>query len=203
MSGNTSERTAVVTASGRMAPQTLRVKRPPVHRLLNPSRICTEIVSALDAPELIFAATETAIAVSSNGGASFVDRKPWVNSHGSAWHVSVASLDGTIRRIYALGSGQMWVSLDGGSTWARDLGPVPFVVGGPPDGGASGDPPADFAAKPSRIPSRRPTRFQSSSRHRPPPIATGQRPEGRIGIASRCCRAPSTPLVHAIPAPAC
>jgi hypothetical protein len=117
-----------------------------VHRLLNPSRICTEIVSALDAPELIFAATETAIAVSHNGGTSFVDHKPWGNSPGRAWHVSVAPLDGAIRRVYALGSGRMWVSLNGGSTWAPDQASVPSVVGGPPDGRASGAAPAEFAA---------------------------------------------------------
>ncbi len=117
-----------------------------VHRLLSPSLICTEIVSALDAPNLIYAATETAIAISNNGGLSFVDHKPWGSASGSAWHVAVAPLDGTARRVYALGSGRMWVSLNGGSTWALDHASVPSVVGGPPDGRASGDPPADFAA---------------------------------------------------------
>src|SRR5713101_7582562 len=38
------------------------------------------------------------------------------------------------------------------------------------------------------IPFRRPTRFHSSSRHRLPPTATGQRPEGTCGVASRSYR---------------
>ena len=117
-----------------------------VHRLLSPSRICTEIVSALDAPNLIFAASETATAISNNGGLSFVDHKPWGNTFGSAWHVSVAPLDGAVRRVYALGSGQMWVSLNGGATWAPDRASVPPAVGGPPEGRASGDAPGEFAA---------------------------------------------------------
>ena len=115
------------------------------HRFPTGSRLCTEIVSAPDAPNLIFAAGETAIAVSTDGGVSFVDRLPWGTQSGAAWHVSVAPLDGASRRVYALGSGVMWVSLDGGVGWKKDAA-TPSVVGGPPDGRGSGGEPGEFAA---------------------------------------------------------
>jgi photosystem II stability/assembly factor-like uncharacterized protein len=116
-----------------------------VHTFPPTSRVCTQIASAPDPQSPIVAAGEASIAISTDGGASFVDRFPWAPSFGSAYHVAVAPLDGPMRRMYALGGGQMWVSLDGGTTWRRDFATV-SVVGGAPDGRGSGGEPGEFAA---------------------------------------------------------
>jgi len=115
-----------------------------VHTFPSPSRLCTEIVSALDTPNLIVAAGDTAVAISTDGGLTFVDRKPWGSGFGDVFHVSVAPLDGTVRRIFALGSGRLWVSLDAGNTWRQDTA-APSIVGGAPDGRGSGGEPGEFA----------------------------------------------------------
>lgn len=115
-----------------------------VHSFPAASRMATQIVSAPDDPNLIFAAGETSVAKSVNGGISFVDRFPWGNGGGAAWQVAIAPLDNGFRRVFALGQGRMWVSPDGGETWAPDTA-TPGAVGGPPDGRSSGDEPVEYA----------------------------------------------------------
>src|SRR5438067_6235573 len=75
-----------------------------------------QIVSARDNPDLLFAAGGCAIAKSTNGGLTWVD-KPIA---GVAWHVAIAPPEGGIRRVYAAGDGQIWYSENGGNSWLRD-----------------------------------------------------------------------------------
>ena len=117
-----------------------------VHQFPPSSRLCTEIVSPPGDPATIYAAGENAIAVSTDGGATFVDRLPWGAASDSAWHVTASPIDNGVRRVFAVGFGRVWVSLDGGTTWVRDLGNVPGAIGGPPDGRGSGGDPGEFAA---------------------------------------------------------
>ena len=116
------------------------------HQFPPSSRLCTEIVSPPGDPATIYAAGENAIAVSTDGGATFVDRLPWGAASDSAWHVTASPIDNGVRRVFAVGFGRVWVSLDGGTTWVRDLGNVPGAIGGPPDGRGSGGNPGEFAA---------------------------------------------------------
>lgn len=80
--------------------------------------------------DAVYAAWGSSIAISRDGGASFIDSIPWGSESGAAYHV--VGEDG--KRVYALGNSRMWVSLDGGSSWQLDLGLVPA-----PSGQATGD----------------------------------------------------------------
>jgi hypothetical protein len=98
-----------------------------------------QIVFAPDDSRLLYAAGGCAVAISRDGGVTWLEVSPpagW-----TVWHIAVAiqeclpSEDTPIfhpgrrlciagfsagRRVYAAGNNQIWYSRDGGSTWARD-----------------------------------------------------------------------------------
>jgi hypothetical protein len=107
-----------------------------------------QIVFAPDDPSLVYAAGGCAIGISRDGGKTWSETVlPAKNSSSlpnAAWHVAVApfeprrntlhlatqavafrppptALAGT-RRVYALGSNQMFYSIDGGQSWTQDAG---------------------------------------------------------------------------------
>jgi hypothetical protein len=82
----------------------------------------------------VYAAWGTSLAISHDGGASFVDSVPWGLGAGAAYHVAVEVGESRSTRVYALGDDRIWVSLDGGRSWQPDLGAVPT-----PSGQATGD----------------------------------------------------------------
>ena len=96
-----------------------------------------QIVFAPDDPSLLYAAGGCAIAVSRDGG------RTWLNNllppGGTVWHVAVAAREPTgLRRVYAAGDDKMWYSENAGSTWARDTNPdLPPSFGGSPFGGSN------------------------------------------------------------------
>jgi photosystem II stability/assembly factor-like uncharacterized protein len=109
-----------------------------------------QIVFAPDDPRLVYAAGGCSIAISSDGGWTWV-ATPIVDKstseRGTVWHVAVAPPKDSKRRVYAAGPDQIWYSEDGGSTWSKDLdAQIPDMgkfggikwgtVGGFPDGGA-------------------------------------------------------------------
>ena len=78
---------------------------------------------------LVFAAGGSALAVSQDGGASFQE----IAQVGPINHVAVSlPLPSAPLRpaVYALGSGVMFVSLDGGGSWTADAGPIQANWGG-------------------------------------------------------------------------
>jgi len=86
-----------------------------------------QIVFAPDNPQLVYAAGGCAIAISNNGGRTWVDRP--IPDGGRAWHVAVAPQEGSqrtgfIRRVYAAGDDQIFYSENGGDTWFKDTSTV-------------------------------------------------------------------------------
>lgn len=84
-----------------------------------------QIVFAPDNPHLVFAAGGCAIAISSNGGRTWVGRA--IPEGGRAWHVAVAPREGSkhkqggfIRRVYAAGDDRIFYSANGGKAWRED-----------------------------------------------------------------------------------
>jgi uncharacterized repeat protein (TIGR01451 family) len=70
---------------------------------------------------LIYAAGGCAIAISRDGGSTWVDKWiPGFQEGARAWHVAAAPREGSIRRVYAAGPDQFWYSTDGGNTWFKD-----------------------------------------------------------------------------------
>ncbi|GAB3061635.1 VCBS repeat-containing protein [Micromonospora schwarzwaldensis] len=93
-----------------------------------------QLVWAPGTANLVYAAGGSALAVSTDGGATFADvlRRPGGGLQ-PVNHVAVAETPvGSLRppTVYALASGQVFVSVDAGVTWVRDAGPVPTTVGG-------------------------------------------------------------------------
>jgi hypothetical protein len=98
------------------------------HQFADRANRAGQIVWAPDDPNLIYAAGGTSVAISRDGGASFVDVLPWGAGFGSAFHVAVAPALPSLpsaRVVYALGNGQIWLSRDGGNSWTQDGGMVP------------------------------------------------------------------------------
>lgn len=97
----------------------------------------TQIVFAPDDANLVFAAGGCAIGISGNGGKTWTETVP--PGATAVWHVAVAPgepgvfkeravvggpvvVPPGVRRVYALGSNQMFYSTDGGQSWAADGG---------------------------------------------------------------------------------
>jgi len=94
-----------------------------------------QIVFSPDDPEIVYAAGGCAIAVSTDAGRTWEDLHAALGADsfdgagGAVWHVAVGPQEGPTagnRRVYALGNGAIWFSQDGGVSWSRDLGAVPF-----------------------------------------------------------------------------
>jgi hypothetical protein len=107
-----------------------------------------QVVFAPDDPSLAFAAGGCAIGISGDGGRTWSEKVlPAQNSFPNApqlaaWHVAVAPFEPLVanehpdavpvgspievargvRRVYALGSNQMFYSIDGGQSWTEDAG---------------------------------------------------------------------------------
>ena len=93
-----------------------------------------QLVWAPGTANLVFAAGGSSLAVSTDGGANFVDvmRTPQ-GGFQPVNHVAVAATPaGALRppAVYALANGRILVSFDGGMTWTQDGGPVPGTIGG-------------------------------------------------------------------------
>ena len=84
----------------------------------------SQLEVAPDDPNLIFAAGGFALAVSVDGGATWTDKKPALANREFLWHVAVGPLEGTKRRVYAVGSAPsargVYFSDDAGETWIHD-----------------------------------------------------------------------------------
>jgi hypothetical protein len=102
---------------------------------LSPNPCLGQLEWALGSDHLVYAAGGTCLAISKNAGQTFENAFPWgprgpfadVN-HVAIWQNAPA--DPFPGVIYALGSGTMFVSLDGGTTWMSDKGQLPTNVGG-------------------------------------------------------------------------
>jgi hypothetical protein len=91
-----------------------------------------QIVFAPDTADLAYAAGGCAVAISRDGG------RTWVNSpipdQGKAWHVAVAPQEsfpdrGVLRRVYAAGDDHIWYSENGGNTWSQDTAAIIATMG--------------------------------------------------------------------------
>ena len=104
-----------------------------VHRFTNAFGEITGVgclTVASDDPDLMFAAGGLSLARSEDAGITWTDVFPQSTPGQRVWYVVCGpSADGG-RRMYAVGS-RVWVSLDGGLTWAQD--PVALSVGPPSD----------------------------------------------------------------------
>jgi hypothetical protein len=93
-----------------------------------------QLVWAAGTSNLVYAAGGSSLAVSTDGGATFADVMPLpTGGFQSVTHVAVAETpEGGLRppAVYALASGRVFVSLDAGTTWIPDGGPVPGTIGG-------------------------------------------------------------------------
>jgi photosystem II stability/assembly factor-like uncharacterized protein len=104
-----------------------------------------QLVWAPGSDKLVYAAGGSALAISQDGGATFKDVFFWgadptqaTSENGPCVakrvnHVAVALLPASALvppAVYALGDSTMFVSLDGGTTWIEDKGPIPQGAGG-------------------------------------------------------------------------
>jgi hypothetical protein len=100
-----------------------------------------EIVFAPDDPNLVFAAGGCGIAISTDSGVSWVDHSLIDGGvHGTVWRIAVAPQaivavppgvgipTAPFRRVYAAANGQIWHSIDAGTTWHFDKGQVPAQI---------------------------------------------------------------------------
>lgn len=105
-----------------------------VHRFLN-GQPSAQLEWAQGSNHLVYAAGGSALAISKDAGATFVEVLPFgANSTKLVNHVAVwqnAPTDTAPEAIYALGSSCMAVSFDGGSTWTVDQAVLPPDIGGP------------------------------------------------------------------------
>jgi hypothetical protein len=99
-----------------------------------------QLIWAEGTAHLVFAAGQTSLGVSRDGGATWqtATRQAGPIIGGAtlvpANHVAVAATPaGTLRppAVYALAANMIQVSLDGGSTWTPDAGTLPSPIGGP------------------------------------------------------------------------
>jgi hypothetical protein len=101
---------------------------------------------------LIYAAIGNGLAISKNAGATFDVVLPWGTgptasvNHVAVWQNEGADLFPSV--IYALGSGTMFVSFDGGATWFRDQGGIPNTIGGPTNSTANFNSPTVMVISP-------------------------------------------------------
>lgn len=93
-----------------------------------------ELQWAEGSDHLIYAAGGASLAISKDAGATFTDVFPWGRgpvariNHVAVWQNEAADPFPAV--IYALGDSTMFVSFDGGVTWARDMGTPPPRIGG-------------------------------------------------------------------------
>jgi hypothetical protein len=106
----------------------------------------TQIVFAPDSANLVYAAGGCGVAVSENAGKTWVE-SDFQSQDAAVWHVAVGPNEppvyqsrviggiggggslNTVRRVYALGSNQMYYSIDGGQSWTMDSGLTAAVMG--------------------------------------------------------------------------
>ena len=108
-----------------------------------------QVVFAPDDPNLVYAAGGCAVGISGDGGRTWSEKVLPVQSpfpgavQAAAWHVAVGPFEPPVatehpaavgfpggpaggvlgvRRVYALGSNQMFYSIDGGQSWTEDAG---------------------------------------------------------------------------------
>jgi hypothetical protein len=86
---------------------------------------------APDDAKLVFCAGGFSVARSQDAGVTWANLVPQQSSGERVWYVTVGPLQGSVRRVYAVGS-RVWSSTDGGSTWQVD--PQPLAVGQRGDG---------------------------------------------------------------------
>ena len=85
---------------------------------------------APDNPLLVYAAGQSAIGISTDGGVTWVESVPQQSPGQIVNLVAVGPQTGAIRHVYAVGS-RVWHSTDGGQTWQED--PVALSLGFPSD----------------------------------------------------------------------
>jgi hypothetical protein len=113
-----------------------------------------QIVFAPDRGNVVYAAGGCAVAISTDGGATWREKRVVDATSGtSGWiwhlavtpHITVAIPPGTstptpvpqaLRYVYGVGEGEAWFSPDGGENWYKDLGSLPPTTGPPPCAGA-------------------------------------------------------------------
>jgi hypothetical protein len=76
---------------------------------------------APDNPDLAYAAGQSALGISEDGGMTWREVFPQTNRAHRVNHVVVGPLQGSTRRIYAVGN-HVWYSSDNGNTWRQDPG---------------------------------------------------------------------------------
>lgn len=79
---------------------------------------------APDDQQLVYAAGQFAVAISRDGGATWVESVP--DQFGQVWHVAAARAEGSQRRVYAMGS-RTWYSTNGGANWTPTTGFGPML----------------------------------------------------------------------------
>jgi photosystem II stability/assembly factor-like uncharacterized protein len=85
---------------------------------------------APDNPLLVYAAGQSAVGISSDGGVTWVESVPQQSPGQIVNLVAVGPQTGAIRHVYAVGS-RVWHSTDGGQAWQED--PVALSLGFPSD----------------------------------------------------------------------
>lgn len=106
-----------------------------------------QIVFAPDSGNVVYAAAGCAVAISTDAGATWREKRVVDAASGvagSIWHVAVTARitvaipPGTptptpvpqgLRYVYGVGEGQAWFSPDGGENWYKDLGCLPPATG--------------------------------------------------------------------------
>ena len=85
---------------------------------------------APDNPQLVYAAGNSAVAISHDAGASWTETIPQVLQ--DFWHAATGVAEGSQRRVYAVGSAGVWYSSDAGAHWSANAsGPalgIPFIT---------------------------------------------------------------------------
>ena len=93
-----------------------------------------QLVWAAGSAGWVYAAGGSSLAVSQDGGATFLNVFPWGTGQAQRVnHVAVQPTPPTAAAppvVYALGDSTMFVSFDGGAHWIQDQGPIPSGVGG-------------------------------------------------------------------------
>ena len=92
--------------------------------------IASRLAFAPDNPQLVYAAGQFAVAISTDGAATWTESLP--DAQREVWHVAAARAEGTQRRVYAMGS-LTWYSVNGGLSWTVSGGIGPSL-GAPSDG---------------------------------------------------------------------
>ena len=95
----------------------------------------------------LYAAGEHSIAVSGDGGATWVDRFPQNNRTDRVWHVTAAGSANGVDTVYAAGD-HVWRSRDGGVSWTED--PAPRSTRKPVDADFLGHGPKTLAVHPEQ-----------------------------------------------------